>query len=120
MNIESRFGANKGGWQPSQLSYLASRKNALRAHTLTGQVFEKTPRKTSVNSRISNRFWSKNRSYRKQMTKPCLTGTRIARRELQLSSLGEPNFAISMSLATPQIQRAVPGSDRDKRSPLPC
>jgi len=28
---------------------------------------------------ISNRFWRKNRSYRKQTTKPCLTGSRIAR-----------------------------------------
>jgi tetratricopeptide (TPR) repeat protein len=29
-------------------------------------------------NRISNRNWSKNRSYTKQTTKPCLTGTRIA------------------------------------------
>jgi len=31
----------------------------------------------------SNRFWPKNRSYRKQMIKPCLTGTRIARLDHQ-------------------------------------
>ncbi len=33
-------------------------------------------------SAISNRFWPKNRSYRKQKTKPCLTGSRIARCEV--------------------------------------
>jgi len=33
-------------------------------------------------NRTSNRFWSKNRSYRKKNTKPCLTGSRIACRDL--------------------------------------
>jgi hypothetical protein len=41
---------------------------------------------------ISNRFWPKNRSYRKQTIKPRLTGSRIARcAESELpSSIGQP------------------------------
>jgi hypothetical protein len=47
---------------------------------------------TERSSDISNRFWPKNRSYRKQTTKPRLTGSRIARcaaSELP-SSIGQP------------------------------
>jgi hypothetical protein len=39
---------------------------------------EKIRTKTAQFPGISNRFWPKNRSYRKQGTKPLLTGTRIA------------------------------------------
>jgi len=70
MNIELRFGANKGGQQPSEMSYLENRKNALLAHTLDRQIFEEIAHKTSENFAISNPKWSKNRSYRKQMTNP--------------------------------------------------
>jgi hypothetical protein len=38
----------------------------------------KNPREITQLSRISNRFWPKNRSYSKQTTKPCLTGARTA------------------------------------------
>jgi hypothetical protein len=38
----------------------------------------KNPREIMQFSRISNRFWAKNRSYRKQTIKPCLTGARTA------------------------------------------
>src|ERR1700722_3396764 len=100
MNIEFRFGANKGGQQPSEISHLANQENALLAHTLERQILEEIAHKTSGNFGNFNRFWLKNRSYRKQMTKPPLTGTRIALRESQLSSLGEPNLVPSSSLGT--------------------
>ena len=119
MNIEFRSGANKGGQQPSQLLYLANRENALLAHTATGQVFEKTPHETSLNYDKPNRFWPKNRSYREQMTKPCLTGTRIACLELQLSSLGEPDLGPSRSLGTSQIRPAAPTTNPDQISVPP-
>jgi hypothetical protein len=35
-------------------------------------------RPTASSDTISNRFWSKSRSYRKQTIKPCLPGSRIA------------------------------------------
>src|SRR5271156_1312888 len=38
----------------------------------------KKPREITQLSGISTRFWSKSRSYRKQKTKPCLPGSRIA------------------------------------------
>jgi len=44
------------------------------------QAFRKTKNSREIThfSGISNRFWLKNRSCRKQKTKPCLTGSRIA------------------------------------------
>ena len=42
----------------------------------------------------SNRFWVKNRSYRKQTTKPCLTGSRFARKDFQKSAKMNPNFGL--------------------------
>ena len=107
MNIESRFGANKGGQQPSEMLYLAKRENALLGYTLDRQIFEEIPYEMTGNYAVSNRFWSKNRSYRKQTTKPCLTGTRIAQMESQLSWLGKPNLGTSRSLGTPQIRHAA-------------
>jgi len=45
----------------------------------------------------SNRFWVKNRSYRKQTTKPCLTGTRThIRPSLNFTKIAQ-NFAASES-----------------------
>jgi len=35
----------------------------------------------STQNRISNRFWTKNRSHRKQTTKPLLTGSRFAHKQ---------------------------------------
>jgi len=119
MNIEFRFGANKGGQQPSEMSYLADRENALLAHTLDRQIIEEIPLETSENFGISNRFWSKNRSYRKQTSKPSLTGTRIAYIESKLSSLGQPNLGLSRALGAPQIRPAAPATDPDKISALP-
>jgi hypothetical protein len=74
MNIESRFGANKGGRQPSQMLYLANQENVLLAHTLDCQILEEIAHKTSENFDISTRFWPKSRSYSKQGTKPFLPG----------------------------------------------
>ena len=42
--------------------------------------------KFSPQNRISNRFWSKNRSYRKQTNKPRLTGSRIDIRHFEIAS----------------------------------
>ena len=76
---------------------------------------------------ISNRNWPKNRKYRKQATKPCLTGTRIAIRALAICRPAQAYLALFASLVkpqihgdkTPQIRRAVPVTDRGKISPLP-
>src|SRR5580700_11835430 len=42
--------------------------------------------KFSTPNCISNRFWSKNRSYRKQTTKPRLTDSRIVTRHFEIPS----------------------------------
>ena len=42
--------------------------------------------KFSTQNCISNRFWSKNRRYRKQTSKPRLTGSRIVTRHLEIPS----------------------------------
>jgi hypothetical protein len=61
----------------------------------TGPRTSPAPEKMRESSRysdISNRFWPKNRSYRKQTIKPSLPGSRIAQcdsRELP-SSIGQP------------------------------
>jgi hypothetical protein len=39
---------------------------------------------------ISNRFWPKNRCYRKQKTKACLTGSRIAIKDFRISTILHP------------------------------
>jgi hypothetical protein len=48
------------------------------AHTRSALPATKTPPEIAQFSGISTRFWSKSRSYRKQKTKPCLPGSRIA------------------------------------------
>jgi hypothetical protein len=123
MSIESRFGANEGGQQPSEMLYLANRENALLAHTLDRQILEEIEHKTSENFDISNRFWSKNRSYRKQMTKPCLTGARIALRESQLcrsaSQISHRQDPLerhkSSGLCPPQIAINIASSARNRQ-----
>jgi hypothetical protein len=127
MNIGLRFGANKGGQQPSEISHLANRENALLAHTLGGQIFKEIPRETSANFDISNRFWPKNRSYRKQTGKPSLTGARTAVRAWATCPAAQAYFVLLESFGlhqiqaeeAQQIQPAVPVTDPDKRSVLP-
>jgi len=126
MNIELRFGANEGGQQPSEMSYLADRENALLAHTLDRQISVEIAKKMSEIYRISNRNWSKNRSYRKQMTKPCLTGARTAIRASAICEPAQAYFLLFESLRTlqvqreivPHVRRAAPASNHDKISPL--
>ncbi len=67
------------------------------AEDFTGTDSRKTDRPTRENEAFlqsvcttSNRFWLKNRSYRKQRIKPCLTGPKTAFRETVFSS----NFQI--------------------------
>jgi hypothetical protein len=55
----------------------------------------KQPSKTVQFPRISTRFWSKSRSYRKQTTKPCLPGSRIA----QCDPLFLPAFCVCQPLS---------------------
>jgi hypothetical protein len=109
MNIEFKFGANKGSQQPSQLSYLDYRKNALLAHTVNRQIFEEIARKTSENFDISTRFWSKSRSYRKQTTKPFLPGATTTTRQAPPHAICESLSTMPGTFERPQIRRtAVP------------
>jgi hypothetical protein len=50
---------------------------------------------------ISNRNWLKNRSYRKQTTKPCLTGARTA----QCDAIFFPDFGVNFLPAEPDRDR---------------
>jgi hypothetical protein len=52
------------------------------AHTRSAVPTTKNCREITQLSGISTRFWSKSRSYRKQKTKPCLPGSRIAQCEV--------------------------------------
>jgi hypothetical protein len=127
MNIELRFGANKGGQQPSEISHLANRENALLVHTLDPQIFEEPPHEMGGNSANSNRFWPKNRSCRKQTSKPCLTGARIAVRASATCNSAQAYLVLSDSFSTHQIQAeeaaqiqpVEPVTNRDKISALP-
>ena len=63
-------------------AYLALSPAARKSHAIR-IVFKE---KFSLQDRISNRFWSKNRSYRKQSIKPRLTGSRIDIRHFEIPS----------------------------------
>jgi tetratricopeptide (TPR) repeat protein len=84
-----------------------SRAGLTTPNRLAQSAFDEECRRLS---RISNRNWSKNRSYTKQTTKPRLTGTRIA---------------FSASVFDARFPRALPGpslngepfSKRPRRSP---
>jgi hypothetical protein len=84
-------------------------------------------------SGISNRFWPKNRSYRKQMIKPCLTGARTAISDLRLLHPGwfsgtrfSRDFASKLSrigmlsreplFESRMLQRGVQFSDKSNRN----
>ena len=61
----------------------------------TGQKTSSTPKKRRENpqiSGISNRFWPKNRSYRKQTIKPCLTGARMHIKDFDFLALFASEF----------------------------
>jgi hypothetical protein len=58
-------------------AYLALASAARKSHEIRIVFKERFSRQ----NRISNRFWTKNRSYRKQTTKPPLTGSRFAHRQ---------------------------------------
>jgi hypothetical protein len=58
-------------------AYLAPSPAARKSHAIR-IVFKE---KFSLQNCISNRFWSKNRSHRKQTTKPPLTGSRFAHKQ---------------------------------------
>jgi len=70
---------------------------ALSHHVLTG----------------SNRFWPKNRSYRKQMIKPCLTGSGFACKLFEIRQAFTQNLAQENLLKTPGFSDSsafLPGS----------
>ena len=98
MNIECRFDANKGGQQPSQMSCLANRGNALLAYTLDRQVFEEIKHKKRRVCGSSNRFWPKGRSYRKQMIKPRLPGAGTAIRASEICGSAQAYFVLFLNL----------------------
>jgi|ERR1700683_1217612 hypothetical protein len=104
MNIESRFGANKGGPQPSEMLYLANEENTLLAHTLDFQILEEIAYKTSENFDISTRFWSKSRSHRKQMTKPFLPGATTTSLDTEADTSGQAFFTTCGSVEAPQFR----------------
>jgi hypothetical protein len=107
MNIDLRFGANKGGQQPSEMSYLANRGNALLPHTFDRQIFDEMTHETSENCAKSTRFWSKSRSYRKQMIKPRLPGAGTAIRASDICGSAPLYFVLFESLKTQQIRGQV-------------
>jgi hypothetical protein len=51
-------------------------------------ILERSSRRISD---ISNRFWAKNRTYRKQTIKPCLTGARTAIRLFEIRQISAQN-----------------------------
>jgi hypothetical protein len=62
---------------------------------------------------ISNRFWPKNRSYRKQMVKPLLTGSRFARKLFEIRRVSNQNLAPENPQKTPGFSDSsafLPGS----------
>ena len=107
MNIELRFGANKGVQQPSEMLYLANQENALLAHTLNRQILEETAHKTSEDFEISTRFWSKSRSYRKQSTKPFLPEATTTPKQAPPRAICESLSAMLGTLERPQIRRTA-------------
>jgi hypothetical protein len=114
MNIELRFGANKGGQQPSEMSYLANRENTLLGQTLGRQIFEEIAHETSENYAESTRFWPKGRSHRKQMIKPRLPGARTAISASSICSSAQPYFVLLESLGTQQIRGEITPQDVTK------
>ena len=62
---------------------------------------------------ISNRFWPKNRSYRKQPTKPLLTGSRFAHKLFEIRQVFSQNFAPENLRKAPRFSDSsafLPGS----------
>jgi hypothetical protein len=66
-------------WKASPSVCLAPTVRESPTHSVVGQEFGRR-------NRISNRNWPKNRTCRKQTTKPCLTETRIDTRHFEFSS----------------------------------
>jgi hypothetical protein len=61
----------------------------------------------------SNRFWSTNRSYRKQMIKPRLTGSRFADKLFEIRQVSTQNLAPESLRKTPRFSDScafLPGS----------
>ena len=64
-------------------------------------------------SGISNRFWPKNRSYRKQTIKPLLTGSRFAHKLFEICQISTQNLAPDRLIKTPRFSDSsafLPGS----------
>jgi hypothetical protein len=65
---------------------------------------------------ISNRFWPKNRSYRKQMIKPLLTGSRFAHKLFEIRQVSTQNLAPEHLRKTPRFSdfsAFLPGSAKN-------
>jgi hypothetical protein len=73
-------------------------------------ISERPPRGISV---ISNRFWARNRSCRKQTIKPLLTGSRFARKLFEIRQVFTQNLAPENLQKTPRFSDSgafLPGS----------
>ena len=72
-----------------------------------------TERSSRRISGISNRFWPKNRSYRKQTIKPLLTGSRFAHKLFEICQISTQNLAPDSLIKTPRFSdfsAFLPGS----------
>ncbi len=104
----SRFsGARLSQAQPLAPTPLLSRQHRAKSSAKLGE--------SEQLSDISNRFWPKYRSYRKQTIKPCLTGSRIAhmcnsRLPLRRCFKHSTRFWSSRSYRKQTIKPLLPGS----------
>jgi hypothetical protein len=65
---------------------------------------------------ISNRFWAKNRTYRKQTIKPLLTGSRFAYKPFEIRQVSTQNLAPENLRKTPRFSdfsAFLPGSAKN-------
>ena len=83
---------------------------ASRSRTSNGLALNDFCEGFAIQKRISNRFWVKNRSHRKQTSKPCLTGSRfvcLAQRASRCSVLWARRGRDTIDIQT--ITRLSPG-----------
>jgi hypothetical protein len=122
MNIWSRIGAEQGGLHSAKRCSSADVKPRPWLDRITPQTTPPTKKPREIPpfgshaaqrdvqfSDISNRFWPKNRSYRKQSIKPRLTGARTAYNELS-------RFALFLSTPSAKNPGADPAPQRRKLS----
>jgi hypothetical protein len=85
--------------RPRRLSgaHLSAAQPVSRQTAPTAKGSLKTERIFRSGHTTSDPYWPKNRSYRKQAIKPCLTGTRIACKDSDFLALFDNSLAVSHS-----------------------